>query len=254
MRLINKINESLGKYWLPLTYYKDQNEKEVLYKIGKAKFKIRVNTQDKFVVWEIFKFREYFDKDFEIESKDCVVDIGANIGAFSIYAAQKATRGKVYAYEPINGNYQQINKNKKLNNLKNLFVFKKAVSNKKGFIKLKISDTNSGGHSMYDAIYSREEKVRSISLTEIVESLGKIDFLKIDTEGSEYNIILSTSPKILRKIKKISLEYHDYFEHKFSYKHLVSHLEKSGFKVEVSVNLIMKILKLGQLKAINKSF
>ncbi len=53
-----------------------------------------------FVVNEIFKKRRYNHPGFEIRPTDTIVDIGANMGVFVLWAAKQATQGKVIAIEP----------------------------------------------------------------------------------------------------------------------------------------------------------
>ena len=48
---------------------------------------------------------------------DTVIDIGANIGAFAVYAARQVPRGRVIAFEPASNNYEQLARNAVLNHL-----------------------------------------------------------------------------------------------------------------------------------------
>ena len=75
-----------------------------------AKFKLRVNTSDKLILLEVWKTKTYIDQDFDIKKNDVVVDVGANIGAFSVLAAKKAFDGKIYAYEPDKENCDMLKK------------------------------------------------------------------------------------------------------------------------------------------------
>ena len=98
-----------------------------------------------------------------------------------------------------------------------------------------IHDGGGGGHSIYKDLVSSSDdafiEVKSISLKDIFidNKLNKIDFLKIDCEGAEYKILFNTPKKVLKKIKKIALEYHQMDG--FSVEDLKEFLSNNGFKV-----------------------
>lgn len=238
----------------PLFYLGDWGKKTIIYQIkNKTKFKLRVNTFDKFAIWEIWKTNEYFGPEFGIKKYDIVVDIGAHIGVFAVYAAKNVSKGKVFAYEPNKENYNILLKNKSLNNLNNIFPFNLAISDKKGKLDLFISKLSNATHSIYEADSKKKTKVEAITLKDIfaMNKLKRINYLKIDAEGAEYNILLNTPAKIIKKIDKIVLEYHDYFFRDYNYINLKKYLEDNGFKVKVCGNIIFRrIFKFGVIKAI----
>ena len=258
MRLVWLLTNFGLKLIYPFIYLGSWNKKEVVYNVNnKAKFKLRVNTIDKLVLLETWKTDSYINEAFNIKKDDVVVDIGANIGAFSILAAKNASNGKVFAYEPNKKNYSLLLKNKSLNNLHNLLVLNLAVAGEKGHVDLFISKLNEGAHSIYDADSKKSVKVKSIRLRDIfaMNNLKKINYLKIDAEGAEYDILLNTPAEIIRKVDKIVLEYHDYLNHGHDYKDLKEYLEGNGFKVEMGKNfLIRKIFSMGMIKAHRQNF
>ena len=252
-----KWNGLILQYGLKLTYHffylGEWNKKEIICNINnKVKFKLRVNTSDKLVLLETWKTNSYITEDFNIKKDDVVVDIGANIGAFSVLAAKKAFDGKIYAYEPDKENYDMLKKNTGLNDLHNVFVSNAAVTGKRGYIDFFTSKLNNGGHSIYGTDSKKATKVKSTTLSGIfkINNLKKINYLKIDAEGSEYDILLNTPAEIIRKVDKIALEYHDYLNHGHDYNDLKEYLEGNGFKVERGKNfLIRKIFSMGMIKA-----
>ncbi len=257
-----KLNGLLLQWGLKLTYsffYLGKwGKKTVIQNMdGNAEFQLRVNTSDAFVLSEVWKTKTYIDEDFNIKKNDIIIDIGANIGAFSILAAKSASNGKVFAYEPNKENYDMLKKNKVLNNLHNLFLFDLAVSGNNGYIDFFTSKLNDGGHSIYSTDSKKAAKVKSTTLSDIFKAnnLKKINYLKIDAEGAEYDILLNTPAEIIRKVDKIVLEYHDYFNHDHDYKDLKEYLEGNGFKVEIDKNfLIRKMFSIGMIKARRENF
>ena len=239
-----------------------------IYSINKkTKLNLRRYTTDMFVVWEIFRQRSYEKKpSFNIFPGDVVVDVGAHAGVFSVWAAQKAYQGRVYAYEPDPENYRYLENNKRLNKLDNLFIHNLAVGRQKGELNLYLSSYNTGGHSLYRVPGDEKAKsliVRVVDLAEIFSSnkLEKINFLKIDAEGAEYEIILNAPTDLLHRIDRIVLEYHDYlFQNhddygisgipNYNYLELKNFLEKQGFEIKIGGSIFnRKIFKLGLLYA-----
>ena len=150
---------------------------------------------------------------FKIELQNAVVDIGENIGIFSVFAGKK-TKNKAHAFEPYEKNFNYLKKNVLENKLTNIIAEKFAVSNVIGLKNLFLMN-NSVGSILKSKKYNGKKrnfiKVPTTTIEAIIEmnKLKKIDFLKIDCEGSEGEIVSSTSEKYLRKIEKAVLEFHD---------------------------------------------
>jgi len=188
-------------------------------------------------IWEIFIKKNYTPKGFEINKDDTIIDIGANIGVFSLYSALKSINGKVYSYEPFETHYQRLTDNIKLNNLINIFPFNLAVCEKSGKRNLFISNQSSGMHSVvFDKNSSGTKMVNCTTLKDIFKqnNIKQCDFLKIDCEGAEYEIIYSTPKEIFKKIKKIALEFDNIDKEKKNCLELKNFLEKNNFEVRIS--------------------
>lgn len=123
------------------------------------------------------------------------VDVGANIGYFSLLAAKLVgTGGKIYAFEPESGNHGLLRKNIELNSYSNVQAIQKAVSNKSESTLLFLSTLDSGSHSLYrEAARGVQESVQVTTTTidEFLESEGwpSIDLMKIDVEGAELGVL-----------------------------------------------------------------
>jgi FkbM family methyltransferase len=156
-------------------------------------------------VWLI---EEYKKSGFQINQNDVVLDIGAHIGLFTLYASQFCTKGSIFSFEPMKDNYQLLLENIKLNNLKQVKFFNLAVSNSNDPIKLFINDDESG-HSMFSQS-SQNLTVNSISLKRIFDEnqIEYCNFLKLDCEGAEYEIIKNLPLSYFEKIDKMIIEYH----------------------------------------------
>jgi FkbM family methyltransferase len=173
------------------------------------------NPDDVVTAFTIFARREYGD----LQDHSIVVDVGANIGLFAIYAAWKGAR-KVYAYEPCAESFQCLQASVRTNGLEDVIVAQQRVVVDRAGEYLpfpKVSRvTNSvlvGGVPQSGRIAEREDEyelVESIDLAGIFEAHGieRLNELKLDCEGSEYDILYNAPPSVLRSIDWLKLEYH----------------------------------------------
>lgn len=127
--------------------------------------------------------------------------------------------------------------NIKLNNSKNVFPFNLAVGGKSGERNLFINPASSGMHSLvFEGGSGKEISVDCISLEEIFRNnkIGKCDFLKIDCEGAEYEILYETPINILKRVDKIALEFDNIDKEKKNCFALKEFLEKNNFEVKIN--------------------
>jgi len=126
-----------------------------------------------------------------IKEYDVVVDIGANIGYYTLLAAKKVgPSGRVIAFEPDPVNYLLLKKNIIANKYNNVVLVNKAVSDESCVLPLFLSSVNNGDHRLYDDGGHRDfVNVDSISLDEYFKDNYKVDFIKIDAQGAEGRIL-----------------------------------------------------------------
>ncbi len=153
-----------------------------------------------------------------------VIDIGACIGAFSVMAATKGAT--VYAFEPNPKVFSYLKKN--VQGLK-VHVMELGVSDKPGAKKFHIVN---GLGSSFTKKEGELVKVECTNLEEIfqINKIKVVDYLKMDAEGAEYEILLSASKEILKKIKEIGMEYHTISGHNSN--ELIEFLKAQGFIVK----------------------
>lgn len=161
---------------------------------------------------EIFKERVYdpFIKDLK---DPVVVDIGGNIGVTTYYFSKNAS--KVYTLEPSREHFEILNRMVQFNKLDNVKTFKKAIYIKDGELPLYHDPDNKTMYSLHSAIGQqfggKNEKVECITLKTLFdqENIEHVDLLKLDVEGSEIEILSSTSfLEVAPKIDTIIVEYH----------------------------------------------
>lgn len=140
-----------------------------------------------------------------------VVDVGANIGTFALYAIQNGAN-KVYAIEPNSKSFEVLLTNIRENGLTDKIVpIRAAMSNVDGekvFIPAESSPYNAIESDLQRA-GDKLEPVTTLTLHTLAanENLDKIDLLKIDCEGAEFKIIPSIPAALIKKIKCIKVEY-----------------------------------------------
>ncbi len=122
-----------------------------------------------------------------------VVDIGANIGYYTLLAAHLVgEEGKVFAFEPDPYNYSLLCRNIKVNGYRNVVPVQKAVSSKLGETKLFLDRSNLGGHSLSETNVDLRGTitVEATSLDDYFKNRDwKIDVIKIDVQGLEMKVL-----------------------------------------------------------------
>ncbi len=125
-----------------------------------------------------------------LERGDNFLDIGANIGYFSLIASRKIDKdGIVYAYEPTPLTIKRLETNLALNKITNVKVVEKAVSNKNEIVTFRTPCDvvrNSGRSSMRSIEENFSEfKVETVTIDSMLNQLKKIRLIKMDIEGAE---------------------------------------------------------------------
>ncbi len=138
-------------------------------------------------------------------------DVGANTGFFSLIAARLVgTGGNVYAFEPVPENAAAVRTNSQLNSLDNLSVFEVAVGSRCGNEELLLTEWDGGSTLSTSAVRTSEpvskRTVRVVSLDDFIpaERLRQPDFVKIDVEGVELEVLKGMS-KTMTESKPILL-------------------------------------------------
>jgi FkbM family methyltransferase len=191
--------------------------------------------------WEIFIHREY-DKEplCVVEEGDVVLDIGANKGFFTLDALQKGA-SKVYSVEPVKHSYEQIKK--LLNDFPNVEPINKAISETNGTITMFVDSDASASNCVtsHGHIFGRDSnkvEVESVNINTLIEQINeKINFMKVDCEGSELELFKTISEKNLKNIDKLVIETHGDEIDKFVYDSIIS----NNFRVYRHNNILFAV-------------
>lgn len=179
-----------------------------------------------------------------------VFDIGANVGIMSLHFAKKTKKGKVYAFEPTHYAMQKMKRNLELNHELasiiipvNAFVSskEKKSSDIKAFSSWKIDKkVGSDQHPIHGGSAMSTEGVPTIKLDEFVkeENIASLNFIKIDTDGHEFDV-LSGAKQTIRSFKpQIIFELGQYVmeEHGITFKDYDRFFSKLDYKLSDSSN------------------
>ncbi len=239
--LIPKCISKIKNWTIPLLFYFDKiNEERIVYLKDNTKCFIR-NKSDAIAFLENFILEANTShKIFQIKCNDIVVDIGAHIGYFTLFAAKRSKDGKVFAFEPSKKSFSLFKKNIKINNYKNIISEEIAIAKIKGKQILYLDKNNEISNTIYKQQESLDEKeINTITLQNIFEKykIEKIDFLKMDCEGAEFEIVMNTPSIILDKIQKISMEIHEEIV-PYTKEIMMKRLKKHGFNVTLQRTIL----------------
>ena len=267
--------------WLPITKIKIFGAK-ILYKVttlfvGKNKrviirdgvnYEVDLAEGIELSLFLFGKFQSHITKNsfLKIEPNFTIIDIGANVGLMTLQFAKLVPKGKVYSFEPTFYALERLKKNLSLNGelAKNVTVINSFVSETSSstpdivaYSSWKVNgERGNNDHPVHLGTPKGTEGVPSVSFNDFVENqkLEKIDFIKIDTDGHEYEVfkgadkaIAKYRPKIIFEIglyvmdeKNINFEfYYNYFQ-KLNYKLVDTKTEKeislSNYKKYIPMN------------------
>lgn len=240
-------------------------------------FNFRPNTIDNYVYWSVVTQNEYNIPDF-LNEADIVIDVGAHIGSFTKLALDRGA-GKVFAFEVDQNNYQAAK-----SNLEDYIEEGKAILNHSAVWGSGRGDNQFyfSGYEMFGADFSntgggrvtREctgQKVNATSLDAVIkhhlsDRVKKVKLLKLDCEGSEWPILLTS--KKLNQIELIVGELHELPANSFSEfrvpgvveytaNELEKYLDSQGFDFSFSYtqkNQYCPFSRLGLFRAINRCY
>ena len=217
---------------------------EHLVKLRRSAVKLNVRgAMDVWAVKETFLDEFYTRYGVPVQDGWNVVDIGAGLGDFSIYAAYGRPGTKVYAFEPFPGSFLLLNENIEQNGIKNIFPFQQAVWGTAGELTLDLSVGEPLQFSSQEVVVepakAKKIKVDAITLADVLsqQPLDRVDLLKLDCEGAEYEILMKAPDETLAKVQRIVMEYHN-VDADHTHVQLIRFLESVGYTVSWEQNIV----------------
>jgi len=215
-------------------YVADVNSADltVKFRIGSDYLTARYGkTTDLFVLEETYLDKLY-DGDYH---GNFVIDVGGYIGETALFFAQRGAR-RVFCVEPAPDNLRLLEQNISQSSFKDkIVVIRAAILDKDGIVEFYMDNQSypcyhvANSHEFMKT-YTREPSkynVQAMSFQSLLEYTGleEVDVVKLDCEGSEYDILLGTPDSVLKRVRKYIIEYHNGPDV------LVKRLDDLGYKV-----------------------
>ena len=231
----------------------DSGVKTVRLRTSGLQFRVR-GAMDVWSIKETFLDRFYEKYGFTIQPRWKILDIGAGIGEYTVYAAMRPD-SQVFSFEPYPQSFLLMQENLQLNKIPNARAFEQAIGATSGELVLDLT----GGEPLQfqssttqAAPIEKGLSVNALSLADAFATLemDSCDLLKLDCEGAEYAILFDTPRPVLEHVKRIVMEYHDNVV-EYTHHDLTRFLTEQGFEVETFRNPVHSYL--GYLRAVRKN-
>ncbi len=157
-------------------------------------------------VGEYTQVEEYIKK---LPYEPVIVDAGANIGLFSRLVLKKRPDANIYAMEPESNNYRILRSNTSKYTVK---AYRCGLWSKNCKLKVIPRDTGDWGFTVKEVTCDDSSSINAISLNSMIKEnkLNRIDLLKMDIEGSEYEIFNADNLEWLDLCRAVVIETHDH--------------------------------------------
>lgn len=198
-----------------------------------GRFYVRANTCDEVVLRPDYWVQRALVPAYQPSVDDLLVDVGAHIGGFAVPVALRNPGVTIHAVEPSRESFRLLERNIALNGVGNTVRAHQlaiAGTSADGFLN---HGADSWADSFARVVGPDSEPVRAQSLREFLMQIdaSRVHHLKLNVEGAEYEILLSTDDATLRLIDHLLIEYHPVNE--FSVNDLTKRLRACDFHVMV---------------------
>jgi FkbM family methyltransferase len=172
-----------------------------------------------------------------------VVDLGAHKGIYAARILHLAPEAVVHCYEPDPHNYACL-----VRNVPTAHHHPLAVGSTSGTSTLQQVPSYRGLSSTVEGrLGSRGTptvpvEVARVSLAQVIEHTGRVDLLKIDVEGAEYDIVLNSDPRVFARVARVVMEYDAVHprDSSVSARHLSDRLRHVGYQVDEGRHAVAK--------------
>lgn len=156
-------------------------------------------------------WKKYFTEESDkiksyIREGDTVIDVGANIGLFTLLLSDLiGVNGKVFSFEPCSASFEKLNRNIEINDLKNVETYKLGMGSEEGKLEMYFYPQQGGLSSIVERVSENciSEKINITTLDKFIfEIVKNISLIKIDTEGYEPEVLMG-GINLLQKDKPV---------------------------------------------------
>lgn len=179
----------------------------------------------------IYQIKEIFgDEIYKFDTKKqkpTIIDCGANVGVSTLYFKKLYKDAEIYAFEADKKIFRYLEQNTKNNSANDIKLYNKAIWIDNDGIYF-ASDGADGGHITLDS--KNAQKIDSIRLKDILSKHSNIDFLKLDIEGAENEVMVDCKDS-LHNIQNIFIEYHQKYDKSQNLGEIINILDKANFRI-----------------------
>jgi FkbM family methyltransferase len=183
---------------------------------------------------ELFEKQTYYFKMLNKNETPFIIDCGANIGVSIIYFKSIFPNCKILAFEPDPFLFEYLERNIAINKLKDIEIYQKAVWDKETIIEFFQEKSDSGRLSLNSNLEMHKStliEVDSCLLSDYIST--KVDFLKVDIEGSEWPVVKEIEEK-LKFVERIFIESHSFIGDKQDAHKILKLLSDNNFRYFIS--------------------
>ena len=248
------------------------SKQKIVFSNGLECYYLSSKEETEFIFSEIFTEQQYLRNGIVVNQGDCIFDVGANIGLFSLFVSRLQKDLKIYAFEPIKPTFKVLQENIDLHSLHDVSLFNYGLSSENNAEKLFTFYPNMAGNSTTKPVEKLEQKeimnvilpqekveyffqnsevngeVRTLSSVIDELNIETIDLLKVDVEGEEYEVLKGIEEKDWGKIKQVFAEVHD---REGRLEQMQTLLTTHGFDVTVEKNRPLEQIRNLKLSAIS---
>lgn len=163
-----------------------------------------------------------------------IIDIGANMGSFAVYAALTCPNAEIYCFEPEERNFEVLTQNIAINSLEGrVRAFQCAVASSSGDRVMAIGESPLNSLVTLGTCRARQT-VRCTTLRDIFKQnkMETVDILKMNCEGAEYEIFEGCKREDFERMPRIRIEYHNLGSATQKGEWLAKYLERQGYQIE----------------------
>jgi FkbM family methyltransferase len=204
-----------------------------------------------FLSWEIFRKKFYDRPGFRGHDGYNVVDIGANMGLFALWMSPQIGSGRICCVEPSSA-FDALQENVRRNNLFNVDTIRTAVGSAGSTLELlEYPEFNGVNHcadftpppwgQFFIRLLHFRKPLPPVRTSHFCRDLAsifdeaefeRVDLLKIDCEGGEYDIIADATDEVLSRVDRLCMEFHE-LHPSHDHRKLAQRLQQCGFQVTV---------------------
>jgi FkbM family methyltransferase len=223
-KLYKNQNNNAGLNWWKIKYLKHvPYNTPGVYDLKGIKIHYRNAPEILHSLKEIF-VEEIYNIKFDTDTP-YILDCGANIGLATIYLKKQYPNAEIIAFEPDPDNFSILQKNIEETSWKNIELRNEAIWKEASTLNFK-NDGTLGSKIDNSSKGSNDIQVKAIRLKNLLNR--KIDFLKMDIEGAEYEVLKDCTDS-LHNIQNMFVEFHGYFNKTEQLTEILEIIEKNGF-------------------------